>query len=162
MFYIDDHKHSGFDKHTSLLQNIHISDLSCFYSIGPWSQWYKNTAVNYRHCRLNYCSIFITLNLPRNDSKLLWYDRKLPWYFDPRKVGLKLPGQFTLVIYNISPRGQCLSFKTLQIRNVQPMSKFRSKLLLLLPLHWVRQTLIWPRMESVCISETIYFVNSVN
>jgi hypothetical protein len=46
--------------------------------------------------------IFITLNLPWNDAKLLQYNSKLPWYFNPRNIMVFLLQYFTMKNYRNS------------------------------------------------------------
>jgi hypothetical protein len=61
------------------------------YNIGTRGQCYKTkTPVIYCHFRLNYHGNFVTLNLPWNSSTLLQYDSKVPQYFDPRKIRVKI------------------------------------------------------------------------
>ncbi len=67
--------------------------LMCSTRVGTWGQRYKtNTLVIYCYFRLNYCSNFIILNLPWNDSILLWS-------FNP-----KMQGKLQQYFYNIAPK----------------------------------------------------------
>ncbi len=103
---------------TSILTAIDINYTKKFYKCGTWCQCYKtNTAIIYCNFRLNYRSIFITLNLPWNGGKLLWYDGKLMCDFNPRKSRVKVAaviyrGNLPQYFYNTGPWCQCYKTNT--------------------------------------------------